>query len=287
MLCMTASAAHACLTVTPIDKSISISDEEALIIWDPGRHHEDFIRRADFDTDARDFGFLVPVPSTPTLAEADNAMFGLLHGYVSPPAQGNRAAGLDRAGTVDVVRQQEVAGYDASILAATDAASLRGWLRRNRYAVPKGFQDWVQPYIDKHWEIVAFKMSRDRNSSKPALVSSRLVRISFDADKPFYPYSEPNWANAANDPSNSRKLVVYILTLGAVDAHIGDDNTAWGVSRFVNSEIGTSTHMLDRIAKDAGLDVSQMPAKPTLTTFVDISSPRLGWADVWFIPSAP
>jgi hypothetical protein len=54
---------------------VAIEHEDALIVWDPGKGMEHFIRRARFDTTAKDFGFLVPTPSKPELAEVPDSLF--------------------------------------------------------------------------------------------------------------------------------------------------------------------------------------------------------------------
>jgi hypothetical protein len=266
---------------------IRISNEQALIVWDSVRHHEDFIRRADFVTNADRFGFLVPVPSTPTLTEADDHVFDVLYSNEEPPRKsvglGGALRGADATAGVDVIRQQKVAGYEASILAADDATVLHQWLRENGYSTPDGFEQWAQPYIDEHWKIVAFKMSDNGVGAAPSGVSSKLVRISFDTDRPFYPYREPLRPVKPSDAAHDRKLVVYFLSSTVVSAKIGPANTAWvGRAYAVNHSI--SNDVLSSIAKDLKMDVSQLPAHPELTTFIDTSSPRNGWADVWFDP---
>src|SRR2546426_12448714 len=46
---------------------IRIAEESAIIIWDPVKKIEHFIRRAAFDTKSPDFGFLVPTPTMPKM----------------------------------------------------------------------------------------------------------------------------------------------------------------------------------------------------------------------------
>src|ERR1019366_3826961 len=47
------------------DDYIRIAEESAIIVWDPVKKIEHFIRRATFDTKSPDFGFLVPTPAVP------------------------------------------------------------------------------------------------------------------------------------------------------------------------------------------------------------------------------
>ena len=69
----------------PRGARVDIAEESAIIIWDAATKTEQFIRRASFKTDAKDFGFLVPTPSKPTLAEADDSAFHELERITAPP----------------------------------------------------------------------------------------------------------------------------------------------------------------------------------------------------------
>src|SRR4051794_32292921 len=53
------------------DDAIRIAEESAIIVWDPVKKIEHFIRRAAFDTKLPDFGFLVPTPTMPTLEKVE------------------------------------------------------------------------------------------------------------------------------------------------------------------------------------------------------------------------
>ncbi|MBW2460076.1 MAG: DUF2330 domain-containing protein [Deltaproteobacteria bacterium] len=66
---------------------MSITSEEALIVWDAERGVEHFIRRGEFRTDADDFGFLVPTPSPPQLSEVDEDVFDRLRSHIAPPIE--------------------------------------------------------------------------------------------------------------------------------------------------------------------------------------------------------
>ncbi len=53
-------SANGCAVVLPLTADVEITDEAALIIWDAENRTEHFIRKANFTTSAKDFGFLVP-----------------------------------------------------------------------------------------------------------------------------------------------------------------------------------------------------------------------------------
>ena len=73
-----------CYMVSPQSHSrwvrtpVAINEESALIVWDAEHKIEHFIRKATFQTTASHFGFLVPTPSRPELAEVKEALFTTL-----------------------------------------------------------------------------------------------------------------------------------------------------------------------------------------------------------------
>src|SRR5690606_32562080 len=72
------SEARACAPAPPEGVEVSILAEQAVIVWDEAAKTQHFIRRADFSTEARSFGFLVPTPTKPTLESAPDAIFRAL-----------------------------------------------------------------------------------------------------------------------------------------------------------------------------------------------------------------
>src|ERR1051326_3386095 len=74
----------ACAVAPPQNKTVEIADESAIIVWDSATGTEHFIRRATFKSAAQDFGFLVPTPTKPELAEADDAAFKELARITAP-----------------------------------------------------------------------------------------------------------------------------------------------------------------------------------------------------------
>src|SRR5437016_5091513 len=63
---------------------VHVAEESAVIVWDAPAKVQHFIRRATFDTKAKDFGFLVPTPTQPALADVDDAVFSFLEEAISP-----------------------------------------------------------------------------------------------------------------------------------------------------------------------------------------------------------
>ena len=84
-LALSAGPILACAIAPSGNKPVAIADESAIIIWDAANKTQHFIRRASFQSAAPDFGFLVPTPSKPELAEASDAAFAHLARVTAPP----------------------------------------------------------------------------------------------------------------------------------------------------------------------------------------------------------
>ena len=54
---------------------VQIASESALIVYDSATKTEHFLRTANFDTSSSEFGFFVPTPTRPELAEAAADIF--------------------------------------------------------------------------------------------------------------------------------------------------------------------------------------------------------------------
>lgn len=260
----------ACAPVPGAGRFVHIAAEEAIIVWDEAAKRQHFIRRAAFDTDAKDFGFLVPTPSKPELAEADDEAFRMLARITADP----RLEKLNLAATkaeapaaVTVLEQKAVAGFDAAVLQATDANALDGWLRQHGYPASAELLEWYKPYVAQGWLITAFKVTGA--TTKP-------VRMSFQTERAFFPYREPAAKPGAGKP---RTLRVYLLAHARYDGTLGEKG-AWP-GRVVWSG-GIEEKQRAQLLKLAGLPSMAGGGGLWLTEFVDRSSPRPGGDEVWF-----
>src|SRR5688572_9595422 len=68
-----------CIHVHGPGTSVWTESEHAVIVWDSKNKVEHFIREAEFESEAKDFGFMVPTPTVPLLAAADPQIFPTLH----------------------------------------------------------------------------------------------------------------------------------------------------------------------------------------------------------------
>ncbi len=283
--------ALACAMVPHAGETARIAEESALIVWDAKRGVEHFIRRAVFDTAAKDFGFLVPTPTVPELGEADAAVFQKLVDWTQPPpreqpvyrdAQGRVAVAAVAKDApppaVVVVQEAKVAGFDAVVLKANDAGALNGWLKKHGYASSPALVAWFKPYVERKWLITAFKISKA--DPKAPLARTSAVRMSFKTDRPFYPYREPDSA-AAGAPN--RALEVFFLGPQRVDGVVGA-STPWPGNALWSNELSWP----NRSELRAKLKLPDDPIESgmRLTRFVDRSSPRPGTDELYFKAAA-
>ena len=221
-----ASPAWACGAAGPRNEPVAVASESAIIVWDEATKTQHFIRRASFRTGAKDFGFLVPTPARPTLAEADDGAFALLARVTAPrmvtqaaPAGGGCTFGCGGsapqgapAPAVEVLEEKRVAGYDAAVLRADDPAALGAWLQARGYDDSPAIRDWVKPYVEAKWTVTAFKVAMADPAAPTAATSA--VRMSFPTERPFFPYREPDSTSVV--PDQVRLLRVYVVAAGPV-----------------------------------------------------------------------
>jgi len=287
----------ACAPAPRPDQIIRIADEEALIVWDAAKKTEHFIRRASFRNEggkgaATDFGFLVPTPTKPTLAEADDLVFVRLEEATRPEQRtanavewqlgiscmyllrGKSESAHAPTSQVRVLDQARVGGYDAVVLEADSPSALSEWLGSHGYASRPALTAWLAPYVEKHWKMTAFKIA-PRAEGDPQVATSA-VRMTFETEVPFFPYREPE--DQRTGPQSARILDVYLVsTAGRLDGTIGDHHHHWpGTARYAKMRTDLGNVLGGSLT--AGLSLGSA----WLVSFRDTSSPRPGTDDVFF-----
>jgi hypothetical protein len=275
------------------EDSVRIAEESAIIVWDAASKTQHFIRRATFDTRAPHFGFLVPTPMQPALAEADYAAFGSLEQAIRPRVVTRSggvsflpvccwfqslflmSASLDDGAAPNAVRvldSQRVGGLDAVVLEADDAEALNRWLKERGYPSDPELVSWLGPYVSARWKITAFKIAHDQQAGPQVQTSA--VRMSFQTDKPFFPYREPK------EKANPRPRLLRVFFVGAARA-IGKRGSAnW--SAQVPWADRLEGEPRDQLIAQTGVPAEHIPTGAWLTTFEDTSSPRPGSDEVFF-----
>jgi len=298
--------AQACAPMAELENAVRVSDESAVIVWNSKTSEQHFIRKASFESKARDIGFLVPSPSTPQLAKAEDYVFGDFEQMMVPEVKyvekhrwyqwqftsmfsrikhTFNAAGnvmTDDDDGVEVLQSERVAGYDATTVRARNVESLNRWLRKNGYVSSPEFASWLKPYVEKRWVITAFKISK--KTGKSDKFSSSLVRMTFKTPRPFFPYSEPQNAKSKGGKS-PRSLRIFFLSdarYKATPQNFGKF-AAWpGKVVWSDSLSGNMQQTKQDMAADLALPVRAISVGQWLTVFEDNSSPRPGTRDVYF-----
>lgn len=282
---LVARTAFPCAPAPPQGKEVQIADEEAVILWEPLTQTETFIRRATFVSTAQSFGFLVPTPTLPVLADVPDDL-GAERRAIAPRqveetsgfeldptplaltcmGGGMKGAAMDDARAVRVMQTAHVAGYDATTLAADDPAALAAWLGQHGYATTPELTAWLARYTETHWVITAFVVASDEKAEHYD-VSTRNVKMTFKTDRPFYPYREP--ASAKSAPQ--RLLRVWMFAPERMTGTIG--TAPWPGTTLWSGNYHAAPG--ETIGRDAHL-----------TVFEDTSSPRPGTDELYFARSA-
>ena len=276
-----ASPLFACAPAPHAGERVDVVEEAAVIVWDPATKTQHFIRRATFQGNARDFGFLVPTPAAPQLAAVDDDIFETLQDKTRRPTvertrreidwsyftQEKEGATMVTAGApVEVVQTAKVAGYEAVVLDASDAKALADWLRQHDYATTPELETWLEAYVRQRWMITAFKIDKAQSDT----ARTEAVRMSFTTERPFFPYREPP------SPNSNRVLRIFFLGPERVTGTIGTDFWA-GIPEW-SATIDDALRA--QLAKTAGVAV---PAR--LSSFIDIGS-RSAIDDLFFSRAA-
>jgi Uncharacterized protein conserved in bacteria (DUF2330) len=286
----------ACCPAPPFGKPVVNADQTVVILWDAAHRTQHFIRKASFQSEADDFGFIVPSPSQPELEESGNDAFPYLlhltepevkttfhpigigcsaHNLASP---GSMPGGVDLQ-RVTVLQEKEVAGFNAAVLETNSSAALMGWLKEHGYAFSPEVEAWAKPYVEGGWKFTALKISKKRPSPEKGVAVGSL-RISFKTDRPLFPYREPDpTASAQALGARERLLRIYFLAEARYRGELTKDDPWTG--RVVWSGQLTS-QARQKLLEMLKLPANTGPASWWLTEFEDRWPYRAAPADVYF-----
>jgi hypothetical protein len=228
--------ATACCPVSP-GKPVINADQTIILWWDPATKTEHFIRQASFKSEADDFGFLVPSPTQPALVESGNEAFTQLRKLTEPEhikkprptSFGCSDAGRVKAAKTDVqvLEQKLVAGFDAAVLEAKSASALTKWLRDHGYVFSPEVEAWAKPYVDQGWIITALKIAKNPDTKNQNEVTASALRMSFQTDRPLFPYREPDTQEAIKAfNAKNRLLRIYFVSEGRYEGTLTRE-TPW------------------------------------------------------------
>lgn len=261
--------ATACCGVGSGGAEVHFTGQQNIVIWDAKNGVEHFVRNAQFETKGKDLGFLAPTPSKPTLSDSDKAAFSTLGGLQPIGFSIGCAKGDDEAGGVQVVGEQDVAGYHATILKSADAGALRKWLASNGYPAPKFLDFWLKKYTDRGWFLTAFKVRTDETTETGP------VRMTFKTNRPFNPYSVP-----AENGGGGADLRLYFVSAGNEVPKIGGTG-AWREASWT-ADIPESS--AKRLAAQLKLPAAAIPGFASVSLYKDHDFGAPGFDDLYFVP---
>jgi hypothetical protein len=279
---MVADPAAACAPAWRGSEPVQIASEEALVVWDAERKLEHFVRAATFQGGSATFGFLVPVPAFPEIAEADEGIFERIEKFVEAQRSEEvrwrfegltsftlrtKSAQVRAPAGVTVLAAARVAGMDAVVLEAESTKALADWLSSREFAFRPELTNWLTPYVDEQYKIVAFKYARDATEPR---VGTRAVRLSFRTERPFFPYREPRDA-ARSIPAVFR---LHVLSSTSMIPVLGEARVPWGASVRYSGPFTAEPPPFARIGS------------PWITMFEEVAQTRNVAGDL-FLDAAP
>lgn len=285
---------RSCCPAPPSGKPVVNADQTVIILWDAATRTQHFIRKASFKSEADDFGFLIPSPARPELAESGNEAFPVLQKLTEPevikqsrPAapvgcgcgkMAAPAAGV-KQDTVEVLDRKLVAGFDAAVLEATSAKALTDWLKYHGYAYSPEIAAWAEPYVKDGWKITALKVARGQDKDKTVAASA--LRMSFQTDRPLFPYREPDPTSFAKTlGASSRLLRIYFIGEARYRGELTKD-VAWTGKAAWAGKVSAADR--EAVLSQLKLPATAGPAEWHLTEFEDRWPYRAAPADVYFV----
>lgn len=158
-----------------------------------------------FQGDAEDFSWVVPVPSTPTYEVGSNSAFTDLERVTRPQFNLSRSGqecfidngGFDTdsvasspvslsesaadAGVV-VEDVQDVGGYVVTLISGDNAESISQWLMDNGYDLTEEGEQLLAPYVAEQMKFAAVKLQQNRGTG-----SIQPLIMKYQSDKPVVP----------------------------------------------------------------------------------------------------
>jgi hypothetical protein len=150
------------------------------------------------------------------------------------------------------------------------AAELEKWLISHGYESPPAVKAWLAKYVQDGWCITAFKIAvptkkdatkkdepKQSDASPPGTrrdLRAKPIRMSFKADRPFYPYREPETDPATRPANESRLLRVFFAANVRYAGKLGDGAKPWPGQTVWAGPVGV-THW-SSIFQQAGLSTS-------------------------------
>ncbi len=305
--------ARACCPVSRLP--VINADQTVIILWNPATQMEHFIRQASFKSEDKNLGFIIPSPSQPQLSESGDNAFETLAAWTAPQIQQQQSTGCGCskaeyitkcAGSIRVLNQKRVAGFDAVVLEADSPDALATWLKQHGYELSPAVAQWAAPYIRAQWKFTALKVAdtskendtNDASTSDPTTgpanpvatvdptrpgshnIHAAALRMSFKTDRPLFPYREPTSTQAASTLGASDRLLhIYFLSDARYEGTLTPQTQWTGRCVWANQ---LKDNQREQLLSILNLTSTDLPTRTFLTEFEDRWPYRQAPADLYF-----
>ncbi len=243
------------MMVSPQESWMQETGQKAAILYQDGV--ETLVLSTSFQGNAKDFGWIVPVPAKPDVTKGSQELFTNLAKYTQqyPRVLHDDVynLGIEAKGTseVSIVEEKQIDYYDVTVLTATDSVALSRWFVEHDYAFPDAAKYLLSQYIQDKWYFVAMRVNPEALAVTDVTQQLRNgaatpVVLRFATAQMVYPLriSKPYIADSGD--------VVPLNTLKLVDGKFG---------KAVSLEQGqTMTFAANSFPNDAG--TIEMQVKP-------------------------
>ncbi len=208
-LCAPMKDAQACGCFTPPDPSVPVVQAGERILFAMSNGQVTAHIQIQYQGSATDFGWLLPLPSVPTLQLGTDELFNQLTATTQPKYKLNRVyegncsfdpsrfGGLANSGQATpgvasggdtshdpspLVIQASIGPYDYAVLKADSKDAMLQWLSDNHYFVPAGTDATVAPYIHPGAFFLALKLHSGNSTG-----DLQPVVVNYASDLPMIP----------------------------------------------------------------------------------------------------
>ncbi|MEB3196035.1 MAG: DUF2330 domain-containing protein [Candidatus Sericytochromatia bacterium] len=243
---------------------------------------------------AKDFSWIVPTPTKPTLRVGSEQLFQMLRDATQPRFQVNitktlgecdetmmmtRGAVAARApapaAPVNVVSEAPVGPFDTAVLQANDSSALKSWLTDNGYVLPEKIDPLLDPYVAGKYYFIALKLRKDREvgdmqpiaftyaATKPG-IPIRLTGVAATPDMGVYVWL---FAQHRAVPDNFKHAEI---NEARIDWTSGGGNYSEVVTEAMN-EAGGQAFVTDYAGKSSIVEASRFDPAPLATFARELS----------------
>lgn len=172
--------------------------QKAVVMYENGL--ETLIVSTSFQSDSKDFAWIIPVPTEPKVTKSSNAIFTGLEQLTKASTNPNQGVqvlknfGISETlnQAVEVIEQKKVGPYDVVTLQSSDSLALANWLNQNNYNISPEATGIFDDYINKNWFFVAAKIdpSQISDTLNAKLVNGDItpLKLTFKTDKMIFPF---------------------------------------------------------------------------------------------------